>query len=137
MIRKTLLCLGIFAASPAISKEAPPEPEQRPDFAEAGETAISLLRERLVDPESMRFKWTSGFEWGYLKKPLQRRDHGWIACGELNAKNRMGGYNGFLPIYAFIRDDGGVQTGWTSDFISTCDKDERAPVLPEIEGQNF
>jgi len=30
---------------------------------------------------------------------------GYYICGELNAKNRMGGYAGVVPWYVFVRND--------------------------------
>ena len=57
----------------------------------ASEKEISRM---LVDPSSAQFEWPSGFMEGYWKPLLGKRQTGYVSCGFVNAKNRMGGYTG-------------------------------------------
>lgn len=60
---------------------------------------------RLFDPYSAVYtfdKFCKGWEWSDFLKIKPR--FGWIICGTLNAKNRLGGYIGVSPFYIFIRD---------------------------------
>lgn len=68
-------------------------------FREIAEKAISA---RLVDPESARITWLSGFRKGGFKPLLERRVFGYVACGEVNARNRMGGYVGATTFIAVV-----------------------------------
>jgi hypothetical protein len=64
--------------------------EQRA-FREAAEAG---LRGRLIDPDSAQFEWPYKFVWGYWKPFLSKRVNGYVTCGTVNARNRMGGYAG-------------------------------------------
>jgi len=46
------------------------------------EPAISA---ELIDPDSAHFEWPYDFT---------RRENGWVTCGYVNSRNRMGGYAG-------------------------------------------
>lgn len=52
--------------------------------------ATAWMKDRMNDPESAEF-------WGM--RVLWRQDKEIILCGEVNAKNRMGGYVGYRPFY--------------------------------------
>jgi hypothetical protein len=72
-------------------------------FREIGEQAVIA---RLVDPESARVSWMSGYRKGGFKPMFERRVHGYVACGTVNARNRMGGYagaTGFIVVVDFDR----------------------------------
>jgi membrane-associated protease RseP (regulator of RpoE activity) len=74
--------------------------EQFRAIAEAG------IQARLVDPESARISWTAGFYQGEYKPFLEARVQGYIACGTVNARNRMGGYagsSGFVVVVDYDR----------------------------------
>lgn len=60
-------------------------------FRQAGEKAV---RARLVDPSSAQFEWPHGFLYGTWKPFLSKRVEGYWTCGQINARNRMGGYVG-------------------------------------------
>ena len=52
------------------------------------------VRDQLSDPDSAKFK-------------LPAFLGGQVYCGEVNAKNKMGGYNGFAPFQVFVLDRAG------------------------------
>lgn len=58
------------------------------------QVAKNAVRSRLVDPDSAQFSWRGSFFEGWWKPFLTKRISGYIACGDVNAKNRMGGYTG-------------------------------------------
>ena len=60
----------------------------------------AVVKEPLVDPNSAQFKNISKSSIGY--------------CGEVNAKNRMGGYTGFKRFHAFQSVDGSWNVGWAA-----------------------
>ncbi|SFP84227.1 PDZ domain-containing protein [Sphingomonas rubra] len=79
-----------------------PEPtwEQFRSLAEAG------IQARLIDPESARISWSAGFFKGMFRPFLEGRYHGYVACGTVNARNRMGGYagaSGFVVVIDYDR----------------------------------
>lgn len=70
-----------------------PEPKE-PVWSKFRETAESQVRSRLVDPASAQFEWPFGFTYGTWKPLFGKRIEGYWTCGQVNAKNRMGGYTG-------------------------------------------
>ena len=75
----------------------PPEiidPGPQPTFAEGVALAEGATKARLVDPDSAKFEWPYDFTGGSLKALLSRRTTGWITCGLVNSRNRMGGFAG-------------------------------------------
>ncbi|MBO9717493.1 MAG: hypothetical protein J7507_11975 [Pseudoxanthomonas sp.] len=52
--------------------------------------AKDAVKQSLVDPDSAQFR---------DLRIMRRSEHERILCGELNARNRMGGYTGFTPFY--------------------------------------
>ena len=60
------------------------------------ETALAqaAVANRLRDPMSAQFREVTGYA---------LPDGGRIVCGELNARNGFGGYNGFAPFYVRLR----------------------------------
>lgn len=61
------------------------------EYRKLGEAAVLAM---LVDPDSAQISWSSGYHKGGYKPFLAKRVHGWVACGTVNARNRMGGYAG-------------------------------------------
>lgn len=119
------LVLAIATAALATTAHAktvtPPEPP-RPDLTAAVEGAVKQMKQNLYDPESARIEWRSGFQWSYLKEPFVRREFGWIACGTINGKNRLGGYVGANGFLLFVRESGEVTTAYLNDrYSSVCD----------------
>lgn len=54
-------------------------------------TAIERVKSQLSDPESAQFR--------NVHEGVERKN-GWIVCGEVNAKNKFGGYTGFKKFSA-------------------------------------
>jgi len=78
-----------------------PSPERWRVMREVVENAVSR---RLIDPQSAQFEWPFGFSVGWWKPFLQKRVHGFVTCGYVNSKNRMGGYVGRTAFAAVIND---------------------------------
>lgn len=76
----------------------------------------SAVANELTDPESARFKDVYGNALG-------------MYCGEVNAKNKMGGYIGFQKFYA----SKGISKNWDVSFGKTaevfCSKDKKEITL--------
>ncbi|MFC3173470.1 SHOCT domain-containing protein [Novosphingobium bradum] len=70
-----------------------------PPFTEPDQNAMRSAAERyvrsmLVDPDSAKFEWPYGFVNSSWKRLFGKPIVGYITCGKLNSKNRMGGYAG-------------------------------------------
>ncbi len=81
------------------------------------------IKMALIDEDSAKFRYSGD----PLKawKPLTNGNgyvYGWDVCVEVNAKNRMGGYVGYKPYYAFIKN--GNVLSLVTDFPAevTCSK---------------
>ncbi|MDF2812402.1 MAG: hypothetical protein K0S56_3433 [Microvirga sp.] len=72
--------------------------------------AENALRQNLYDPGSATIQWKGGFSEGEWKPFLSRRIPGWIGCGMINAKNRLGGYVGSTAFAVVVRDGVVVHT---------------------------
>lgn len=100
---------AVLIASPALAKKPdPPQPANEPDWSEVRRASEARLRERLVDPDSAKIEWDTGFRWASYKPFLQRRVFGWTGCGVVKARNRMGGYDGSAA-FAIVYDAGEVK----------------------------
>ena len=124
--------LLISTVASAKSPPPPPEPTTHPDWADVRDKGLSGITSSLFDPSSAQITWSSGFSWGFTKPIIGRRTFGWIACGSINAKNRLGGYVGATPFWVFADANGGVNSGWGAQSISTCDSGAKAPINPEL-----
>jgi hypothetical protein len=71
-------------------------------FRAIGEKAVI---EHLIDPESARITWLTGYSQGAFKPFLEARVYGYVACGTVNARNRMGGYTGATTFVVVIDFD--------------------------------
>jgi hypothetical protein len=123
------LLLPFSVPALAQGSQQPPEPTARPDFAAAGIAGRDAIISSLYDPGSARVTWTSGFQWGYRKPLIGRRKFGWVACGTVNAKNRLGGYVGAEPFLVFVDENGTVDTGMVAEWVSTCDTGPFSPPM--------
>lgn len=56
----------------------------------------------LFDPYSAVFNFTRLPTKGYGGSPIDGAKIGWLVCGTVNAKNRMGGYVGVKPFFVVI-----------------------------------
>lgn len=124
---KRIILLGLLAASsalaaPKVQHVAKPQPmpqqtdEQRAEAEKAKkiEVGTNAIREALNDPESARFR-------NVILSPKGR-----AVCGEINAKNKMGGYVGFRR-FIVAADQSGIEEDDTSfvesNWQSRCVKD--------------
>lgn len=64
------------------------------DYSMFRSNAEQAIRSGLVDPSSAQFEWPHGFTYGTWKPFLKKRVTGYLTCGRVNARNRMGGYVG-------------------------------------------
>ncbi|WP_312490155.1 hypothetical protein [Sphingomonas sp.] len=142
----TIIAAMQCAATPVSSQPQQSEPERvRPsepgaktlsDPASMRLAAESVIRNRLVDPESAIFEWPYGFMKGRWPTILKSRFYdGEITCGLVNAKNRLGGYTGkvfFVVVFnngSLTYSDIGTGKGRGRDFVGdSCLKS--APELP-------
>lgn len=132
-LKPFMAVVGLLFALPAFAQKGPPpEPAVHPDWAVIREQGEARLKNALFDPGSAQIQYASGFQWGFMKPIIGRRTHGWIACGSVNAKNRMGGYVGAQGFFIFVDANGAVSADMTANWITTCDQGPAAPVQPEL-----
>ena len=94
-IRAICLLAALLSASAGTAKtEVPPVYGPEPDWPSFRKIAETGIISRLIDPESARISWLTGIRKGGFKPLLQGRIYGYVGCGTVNAKNRMGGYTG-------------------------------------------
>lgn len=134
-MRELWAILALCAASGASAKDKsppPPAPTEHPDWGKVRATAENGMKSGLFDPGSAQFSYTSGFQWGYTKPIIGGKKWGWVACGNLNAKNRMGGYVGARAFV--IRADQGGNVTWIDDDddVGTCTSGVKADLQPEL-----
>ena len=70
--------------------------------------AVSRINEQLFDPASAQFKNLHEVD----------RKGGWVVCGEVNAKNRFGGYTGFRR-FMMTEKDGDIIFAGNSNIEET------------------
>lgn len=78
-----------------------------PDNGATITAAEQAVRDQLIDPDSAKFRSERATEVGWAKHgAFGSRIDGPIsmACGEVNARNRMGGYSGFAWFLVAIKD---------------------------------
>jgi hypothetical protein len=103
------------------------------EFRQLGEAAITA---RLIDPESARITWLSGIHRGDIKPFLMPRYEGYVACGSVNAKNRMGGYTGG-SVFVVVIDYGRVlfsdiDHGSLHEYDAICAKALNTGLFPPV-----
>lgn len=126
-------CLALVAAPVVAKSKAPsPEPAEHPDWVTVRDQGVSGITGALYDPSSAQINWSSGFRWGFAKPIIGRRTHGWIACGSINAKNRLGGYVGAQAFWIMADASGAVTYGMVDETVSSCDQGGGPPVNPEL-----
>jgi hypothetical protein len=103
MSRLAALTLVLAAPSALAAKDQvahvygpPPTWEAYRQLAEAD------IARRLVDPDSAKITWLGQYRKDEWKPFLQGRVAGYIACGTVNARNRMGGYAGAVSFVVVI-----------------------------------
>ncbi len=139
-MRGVFYALALFAlpgVASAAEKEEPPYPYgPTPTWQSFRSLSEAAILARLVDPDSAKISWLSGPHKSVYKPLLERRVHGYVACGTVNAHNRMGGYTGaqtFLVVVDFDRvlyvDIDNRPTGLVTENCMTA---MRAGVLPPV-----
>lgn len=142
-MKKLIAVAALMLSSAVVAAPKPdvPEPATHPDWAVMRENAEAILMDSLVDPESARIKWTRGFVWTYYRNGntgiVGKKRWGWVACGTLNAKNRMGGYAGPEKVLALVMADGTLKAGMAYEIESkvdcTWDHGRFGEVVPELK----
>lgn len=109
------LLLGLALAPSTGWAKKKPEPDidygAAPDWERYKEIAEREIRLRLVDPDSAQFTWHLGYYRGRWKPFLEPSVYGYVSCGYVNARNRMGGYAGTSNFAVVIRNDKIVWAG--------------------------
>lgn len=140
MTRTSHLLLGAaltLVAAPAVAKDKvehlygpPPAWEHYRTIAEAD------IAHRLVDPESARITWLGQYHKGEWKPFMQGRVAGYIACGTVNGRNRMGGYAGAVGFVTVIDYDrvifAELDTRAGGMIAESCNKALAAGLLPSL-----
>lgn len=86
------IALAILAAGGLVAVAVLVSTGQISNWIDPYSSAKSAVKEKLVDPASSQFKNVSNKSFTY--------------CGEVNAKNSMGGYTGFKKFYAYQKRGG-------------------------------
>ena len=76
-----------------------------PSWDEYRQIGAAAIAARLIDPESARITWLTGYRQGDIKPFLNPRVTGYVACGSVNARNRLGGYVG-ASVFVVVIDYG-------------------------------
>ena len=100
--------LAALIAVPAEAKKAADPPHvygPAPDWARYKELGEQAIRGKLLDPESARFEWPSGYKADGLKTSLAGKRYGYVSCGHVNARNGFGGYVGRRQFAVIIDND--------------------------------
>ena len=131
-MKKLIAIAAMLMATQASAAIAPvEEPTAKPDFTSAWQTAEEGIKADLYDPEGARIKWKSGFYWTSWKQGnlgmLNKRRWGWVSCGTINGKNRLGGYAGEKEIAVTVLADGQVNYGMSYDFDGICSSYDDIP----------
>jgi hypothetical protein len=93
-MRRFMFALPAILLLTAAAKETAPDYGPDPTWERAVPLAEAAIKDNLIDPSSAQIEWPYNFSTGTLKGLLAKRRSGWITCGWVNAKNRMGGYTG-------------------------------------------
>lgn len=125
-----------YTYDPANSTVNPGPPVEQPDFGKMREIAEGHIRSLLIDPNSAEFSWPHGFTNSSWKPLLRKRVEGFVTCGFVNAKNRMGGYvgkNAFVIVMNDYRVDfAQLGDGGSYDLVAgSCAKSAGRFVAPQ------
>lgn len=100
-----MFCLAACATAPTAAQLAnadygPPPPENHQQLIK------DWFAERLIDPTSPLYTFRNPTQ-GYTQENAfygTQLQFGWIVCGAVNAKNRLGGYVGREPFFTLFKD---------------------------------
>lgn len=104
------IAAGVIAFAGLVSCQSGPTPAEiqtmqsalKPSSQATAEVAVKAYFDGvLIDAPSARWKFplppTRG---AFVPRIGSAREFGWFLCGEVNAKNRMGGYTGYYTFFA-------------------------------------
>lgn len=107
-----------------------------PSWEQYRKIAEADIAGRLVDPDSARISWLGQFHKGEFKPFLQSRVAGYIGCGTVSARNRMGGYAGAVSFVVVIDYDrvlfADLDRRSTGMIAEQCNQALRAGLLPPL-----
>ena len=116
MVRTTALIL-LFAAATASAQAVDDVP---PLTAETKAIVQASIKDRLIDGDSAKWRWL----------PAKKGEAGIVQyCGFFNAKNRMGGYTGFNPVWVTGRWKSGAFSPVAAEFA-------KGPYLDGLAARN-
>lgn len=110
LVKKLLLGVGLIGAlAGCVPTEQTPRPElvgtQRVQLSTSQSASIqSQVKDRLIDPGSATFRNIRAQDRSFSDGTKSR-----VICGEVNSRNRMGGYAGFST-FSVIMEAGKVKT---------------------------
>lgn len=143
-MRLALIFLILTISSSADSKEAAPIDYGAPIiWEEYKPIAERALLSHLIDPASAQISWPYGIARISTKVFFGPRISGWLTCGTVNSKNRMGGYAGQSFFYVTVKDGQAidVQVGSSSndfDIVTTqCQNIIKKGMLPPATKTEF
>lgn len=94
-MKKLIICLLMFMSANAFAA--------KPNIIEVGK---EMVRSELKDPDSAKFRNLTAY--------TNKKEGKWMVCGEVNAKNAMGGYHGYM---LFIASEGGAAIDNSHDVV--------------------
>lgn len=114
---------GCATYEPDLVALAQGEKAEPPASMEAVEKAVkAYFGQTLFDPESAQYRVREPINSYYVA--MGDAQHGWFVCGELNAKNRFGGYVGFHPFWVYLNPH---DPNWAvSGYVDSHDTYDRA-----------
>jgi len=115
--------------------------DMQPNFQEFRSKAENQIKKRLIDPASASIEWPYEFTYGSWKPFLSSRIEGYLSCGLVNAKNRMGGFTGRTYFVAIVGTDGavkhtGIGTSDDIDIVSAQCEGVLPQLIPREAGQD-
>ena len=123
-IKLAVALFSLVAVSGATSAKESPNAAadygKQPTFANAVIVGEAFIKARLVDPDSAKFEWPYNFRAVEMKGLFSKRRAGYVTCGYVNSRNRMGGYSGRSVFY--IMENDGAVTDFTMDESSEITK---------------
>ena len=115
--------------------------DMQPNFGEFRSKAENQIKKKLIDPASASIEWPYEFTYGSWKPFLSSRIEGYLSCGLVNAKNRMGGFTGRTYFVAIVGSDGvvkhtGIGTNDDIDIVSTQCEGVIPQLTPRVADQD-
>jgi hypothetical protein len=126
-----IMALLLSTSVEAGEKAPPPAMTPEPNGAEMISRGEESLRSALLDPEGARIKWDTKPYWTKWKEGgagmFNKTRWGWVVCGRMNAKTRLGGYTGEERVFIYLRSDDKFRTGMAWDLDGACGPEDVVP----------